>query len=292
MRSGSWTRLLSVRRDFLCAALLILFSLGLAAGPAHAGRGIVIDNFTTEVWTDAGTGDTVALPFAVNYGSGPQSNVTVQLPTSFSTNIGGLNFAVVGLTFTGSPSDSLFATINGSTFGQDVPGLRLSNATETSTPMHPVDTASIFQFGNVSPADMAPPPFGQSATCDVSGISMACYGPMTDSALFHFIDLSSTGNPGDFELILECGSLCGNIGFHLGGLSFSADDFNPANAPSQLVSYQLGEQNPSFHAGIWDFVFRNASPVPEPSTWASMLLGFGLLGMVLRRQARRKMLPG
>ena len=274
---------LTARAELFCTALLVLIALAVAAGPAEAGRGVVIDNFTSEIWADAGQGDTVLLPFSVHYGSGPHSNVTVQLPTSFGTQINGLNFAVVGLTF--SATNTLFATVNGGTFGQDVPGLRLSNETETSTPMHTVSQASYFQFGNVSPASMAPPPFG-SPGCDTSGIAMACYGPMTNSALFHFVDLSSTGNAGDFELILECGELCGNIGFNLAGLSFSADTFNPANAPSQLASYSLGQQIPGFHQGTWDFVFRNSAAVPEPSTWSSMLLGFGLIGFAFRRGRR------
>jgi hypothetical protein len=32
--------------------------------------------------------------------------------------------------------------------------------------------------------------------------------------------------------------------------------------------------------------FNVAAPVPEPATWAMMLLGFGAMGMVIRR--RRK----
>jgi hypothetical protein len=109
---------------------------------------------------------------------------------------------------------------------------------------------------------------------------------MVDSVMFQFTDLSSSGNPGDFELILTCGELCGNIGFNLAGQSFSADDFNPnAPLPPNLVSYSLGDQNELFHPGTWDFIFRNAA-LPEPSTWASMLLGFGLLGCALRRQRR------
>ena len=246
-------------------------------------RSIVIDINTSEVWSDADEGNAVQLPFPVDYGAGPQSSVTVHLPTSFSTIIDGLNFAVVGLTFTNSPADNLFATVDGGAFGVDVPGLRLSNETETSRPTDPVDDASIFDFGNVVQASMPPPPFGASAGCDVVGISMSCYGPMEDSAVFHFIDLSSIGKPGDFELVLACSDLCGNIGFNLAGLSFSADDFDPTQAPTELVSYSLGQQNEAFHQGTWDFVFRSPTGVPEPDSWVTMLLGFGLLGIAFRR---------
>ena len=258
-----------------------------AATPAQAGRGISIDENTTEIWSDAEHAQVVPLEFPVNYGNGLQSSVIVQLPDGFNTDISGLNFAVVGLTFTGSPSDSLFATVNGSNDGTDVPGFRMSNSTEQSTPFNPVDEASIFTFGNVSPADMAPP--SDTSDCDVSGISTFCYGPMTDSATFTFIDRSSDGNPGDFELIVECGLLCGNIGFNLDGLSFSADDFDPNGVlPSQLISFSVGDQNEFFHPGTWDFLFQNSASVPEPATWAMMLLGFGVIGAARRRQARRK----
>lgn len=265
---------------------LLIYSM-VAATPAQAGRGISIDINTTEIWSDADNAQVVPLEFPVNYGNGLQSSVVTQLPDSFSTNISGLNFAVVGLTFTGSPSDTLFATVNGSDNGTDVPGLRLSNSTEQSTPFNPVDDASIFTFGNVFPADMAPP--SDTSDCDISGVATYCYGPMTDSATFTFIDRSSDGNPGDFELIVECGELCGNIGFNLGGLSFSADDFDPNGVlPSQLVDFSVGDQNELFHPGTWDFLFRNSAPVPEPGTWAMMLLGFGGIGAAMRRQGKRK----
>jgi hypothetical protein len=259
-----------------------------AATPAHAGRGISIDIDTFEIWSDAEDAQVVPLPFPVNYGVGLQPSVTVQLPQDFNTDISGLNFAVVGLTFTNSPSDSLFATVNGSGTGTDIPGLRMSTPTEQSTPANPVDEASIFTFGNVIMASMPPP--SDTSGCDVVGISTYCYGPMVDSATFTFVDRSSDGGPGDFELILECGQLCGNIGFNLGGLSFSADDFDPNGPlPSQLVSFTLGDQSDFFHPGTWDFLFRNSSSVPEPGTWAMMLLGFGALGMRMRRQGGRKL---
>jgi hypothetical protein len=260
----------------------------LASTSAEAGRGISIDVNTVEIWSDAEDAQVVPLPFPVNYGVGLQPSVVVQLPDGFNTDISGLNFAVVGLTFTNSPSDSLFATVNGSGTGSDIPGLRMSTPTEQSTPANPVDEASIFTFGNVVQAVMPPP--SDTSGCDLSGGVTYCYGPMADSATFTFIDRSSDGSAGDFELILQCGELCGNIGFNLGGLSFSADDFDPnAPLPPQLVSFSLGDQNDFFHPGTWDFLFRNSSSVPEPGTWAMMLLGFGAIGVAIRRQDRRKL---
>ena len=44
-----------------------------------------------------------------------------------------------------------------------------------------------------------------------------------------------------------------------------------------------------FTAGIGDEehgLFAELLPVPEPSSWAMMLLGFGVIGVVLRRRAK------
>ena len=108
------------------------------------------------------------------------------------------------------------------------------------------------------------------------------YGPISGSAEFQFIDLSSTGTPGDFELLLTCSEMCTNIGFNLGGVSFSASTFNPSSAPSQLVSYNFDSPGPGITNGTWDFLFRNSAALPEPGTWAMMLLGFGLIGCAFR----------
>lgn len=279
------------RLGFVHAALLLVLGLGLATTPVKAGRGVPIDVNTTEIWGDADNAQVVPLPFAVNYGAGPQSNLIVQLPPSFTDQPGGPAFAAVGLTFAGSPSDVLFAKVIGSSDPfQQVPAVRLSNATETSTPMHPVGEASNFDFGVAYNLDMAPP--ADTSDCDISGISMACYGPMTDSAIFQFIDRSAFGNSGDFELVLQCINECTNIGFNLAGLNFSADDFDPnAAQPPQFVSFTPGESNfPGAH-GIWTFLFTSPAAVPEPGSWALMLLGFGLLGINLRRAGKPRFRP-
>ena len=221
-------RALKKRLDLVCALVLLALCLGLAGGPAMADRGVPIDNNTDEIWSDADNAQTMALPFPVNYGAGLQSSVTVQLPSSFTVQPSGPALAAVGLTFTSSPSEVLFAkVIGGSDPFQQRPAVRLGNATETSTPLHPVSEASTFDFGVAY--NLNGPAPADTSDCDISGITMACYGPMTDSAIFQFIDKSGSGNPGDFELILQCINECTNIGFNLGGLNFSADDFIPVH---------------------------------------------------------------
>jgi hypothetical protein len=49
-----------------------------------------------------------------------------------------------------------------------------------------------------------------------------------------------------------------------------------------------------FTAGIGDEdhgLFGQLRPVPEPSTWAMMLVGFGTIGLVLRGRAKPKLAP-
>lgn len=38
--------------------------------------------------------------------------------------------------------------------------------------------------------------------------------------------------------------------------------------------------------GIWDFAGSSITAVPEPATWAMMIVGFGLVGTVVRRRTR------
>jgi hypothetical protein len=259
----------------------LLFSAALLAGmptAAEARRTVIDGNqygTTYEVSTDAEDGTTVALPFGVNYGSGLQSDVIVNLG---GCCLGGVNeppYVPVGLTFANSPGDSFFAWVLQEQFVDS--SVHLSNAQQTSTPLDPVDQASIFDFGMAFLITGGPPQVAGPGTGN-----LGFYSPFFGSALIQFTDLSGSGAAGDFGLALTCSGICTNIGFNLAGLNFSSALFDPAAAPAQLVSYNLGQGTSSFN-----FVFRNNTAVPEPGTWLSMLFGFGLLGAVFRRQRRR-----
>ena len=261
-------------------ATLLLFAALFAGMPSAAeARRTVIDGnqygTTYEVSTDAEDGSTVALPFAVNYGAGLQSGVTINLG---GCCLGGVNeppYVQVGLTFTNSPQDTFFAWLLQEQFIDS--SVHLSNAQQTSTPLDPVDQASIFDFGMAFLITGGPPQVPGPGTGD-----LGFYSPFFGSAYMQFTDLSGSGAPGDFGLSLVCNGICTNIGFNLGGLNFSSALFNPAAPPPQLVSHQIGQGASSFN-----FVFRNNSAVPEPGTWLSLLVGFGLLGAMFRRQRRR-----
>ncbi|MBJ7408889.1 MAG: PEPxxWA-CTERM sorting domain-containing protein [Phenylobacterium sp.] len=55
--------------------------------------------------------------------------------------------------------------------------------------------------------------------------------------------------------------------------------------------YFMHEEGPNYYFGSADWVeirdLRNLGAVPEPATWALMMIGFGGLGSALRRRARR-----
>jgi hypothetical protein len=259
----------------------LLLATGLLCGlPAAAdARRIVIDGnqygTTYEVSTDAEDGTAVALPFPVNYGAGLQSDLIVNLG---GCCLGGVNeppYVPVGLTFANSPGDSLFAWVLKEQFVDS--SVRLSNEQQTSTPLDPVDQASIFDFGMAFLITGGPPHVAGPGTGN-----LGFYSPFFGSAHVQFTDLSGSGLSGDFGLALVCSGICTNIGFNLAGLNFSSQLFDPLAPPPQLVSHQIGQGGSSFN-----FVFRNNAAVPEPATWVSMLLGFGLLGAMFRRQRKR-----
>ncbi|MCH8617213.1 PEPxxWA-CTERM sorting domain-containing protein [Sphingomonas sp. SM33] len=245
---------------------------------AGEARRTVIDGnqygTTYEISTDAEDGDAIVLPFDVNYGSGLQSDVTVTLGPCC---LGGVNdppTVPVGLTFTNSPTDYLFATVLKEQFIDG--SVHLSNDQQTSTPLDPVDQASIFDFGMAFLITGGPPQVPGPGTGD-----LGFYSPFFGDAYVRFSDLSGSGALGDFGLELTCSGICTDIGFNLAGLNFSSALFDPNLAPTQLESYEVGAEGSTFN-----FVFRNSAAVPEPATWVSMLMGFGLIGVALRRKGR------
>lgn len=264
-------------RSFACAVV----ALGMMVAPTSAAaRTTPIDINTSQVWGDADDGQVITLTSPVNYGAGTQSTATVHFGAQYSSD--GLNLIPVGLSLGNSTTDSLYATLQAPTDGSAV--VILSNPNQdTSTPQRVVNPASIFNFGDMYTLY---PGGSNLITANMGGL----YGPFSGSAEFQFLDLSSTGSPGDFELLLTCTGMCTNVGFSLAGVNFSAMNFDAASAPPQLVSYNVLETPmPWIANGTWDFVFRNSSAVPEPGTWASMMLGFALIGGELRRKRKLRM---
>lgn len=237
-------------------ALLLLVCLPTEA----SARRTVVDDNSLEVTGDANDGEVVSLPFAVDFGSGLFSEVTVSL-TPCCPGGGADNFNVA-LYF--SPTDYIYATLLAPDFDYfppPEPAVRLRNEHETSAPLDPVDEASIFEFIVTHSLTFAP-------FCD-PGDFCGTYTDYIGSALIEFTDLSSSGMSGDFGLSLSCTELCRDIGFHLGGQDFS---FN--GQPG--VSLALYEQE-----------FRNTQSVPEPTSWSMLLLGFAATGIAMRARRRK-----
>lgn len=67
----------------------------------------------------------------------------------------------------------------------------------------------------------------------------------------------------------------------------SAQEFNiPVWSATEVlgVNFQIRRVTAS---GYWTFNGKKVEPLPEPGTWAMMLLGFGAIGFAMRRSRRR-----
>ncbi|GAA3894525.1 hypothetical protein GCM10022276_12090 [Sphingomonas limnosediminicola] len=252
-------------------AIFAAIIVATAAGVAE-GRGIVIDFFPDGgamigQLGDLDSGDTQPLSLIANYGTGPQDSITADYNDQI---LFGPAIIPVTLALSNSPGDFLYAHVSNTFAFPVTPVVFTGNASGMSSHCNSVGAASIFDIG-LSPPGAEP--------ADLQG---GCgYFDFIGSARFEFTDLSGSGTDGDFGLSLFCGGVCADIGFHLGSLSFSSAAFDANSTPSQLTSFELGGEQSSF-----SFIFRNAEAVPEPATWASILLGFSFVGMALRQQRR------
>ena len=70
-----------------------------------------------------------------------------------------------------------------------------------------------------------------------------------------------------------------------GGLESFSFDFAPFTATSATISASGGDGNYGI-AEAQFLVGAATTPVPEPATWALMIIGFGLAGAALRRRQR------
>jgi hypothetical protein len=272
----------------------------IASSPSDARR-VVVDFDTFDVFGDAVNGDVVDLAGGIDYGVGLQSQVVVGLPNGFpSSGLQSGATSTVGLGIIGAPGDSFFASLTNYGFNGGTPIVYLSNQTQlANVNLPPPNLVSEFFFGLGF--------FGQNSVFPVPpGEINENYVATAGAAVFQFLDLSASGVQGDFGLNLVCAEACIDIGFNLAGVSFSSSTFNPATAPAQLTSFSFGQGSASVtnpaplaprspllsqafagrESSSFSFVFRNApSAVPEPGTWAMMLVGFGAVGWAMRRKA-------
>jgi hypothetical protein len=130
---------------------------------------------------------------------------------------------------------------------------------------------------------------------------------ISDTAGFSVTVLSnlSIDNDGQLFLFNTSGALVGQDDDTGLGLlpQFNVGQFSGLATGNYFLGYNLFASNPVFTGGALTGWSRNPSPyqtgpysllitgagnggVPEPSTWAMMLVGFGGLGAVLRRKRR------
>lgn len=100
------------------------------------------------------------------------------------------------------------------------------------------------------------------------------------------------GSPDTYNR-LTVNSTLGSYGFTASGLGFSVTNGNQsfsqyvqfaASAPGELITSVVFSNSPNTDA-FEVANFRVGSAVPEPASWAMLLLGFGALGGALRRRA-------
>jgi hypothetical protein len=94
----------------------------------------------------------------------------------------------------------------------------------------------------------------------------------TSSASVNFTSIVLTGPNGPFNLL---------PGFDNGTVEFwSLDNFNLQAGTYTLTLNGTNSQTGALSGNI------TMNPVPEPATWAMMLLGFGAVGFAMRRRRR------
>lgn len=116
-------------------------------------------------------------------------------------------------------------------------------------------------------------------------------------AIFADVDLANTTF---FELFAGDNSSLGtffvpvsgiaNGGFSFLGVSYGAPTISRVRVTlGNAVLTSAAESSSSDFVVVDDFLFGEpiAGAVPEPATWAMMLLGFGAIGMTIRRSKRR-----
>lgn len=138
---------------------------------------------------------------------------------------------------------------------------------------------------------------GDFVTATFSGTGLASVTSFSDT--FDIIDLVQTGNTLIVDALVN--------GVDVG--SFVVNDCSSCG--TQVVNFNSGPFGPIFGAGTYTLAFvlentlpsgggsiafldggvatlSSSSPVPEPSTWALMLLGFAGLGLAAYRRAFQK----
>jgi hypothetical protein len=265
----------SVYRDDYTAATP--YDYGMAWASAEAGEGTlglpVLKAYALGGASGGATGvGTGPLTIAVNYAA-------VQGVQGY-TNTGDNALVIPLNAFTGLVDYQLFATANNP--GMVSAGLAIT----TSAILDPTVSAQWWQ------PDTAPGHFGQfAATCSTPGaLALANPSPQggaTDGSV-QYLPVTTSSCTGSDTFLLDPGETF-YVWARLAVLraAFGATDashtFNVTITPEAQANV---EQNLLPSLSIADgsnLIVRTDAAIPEPSTWAMMILGFGVAGALLRR---------
>ncbi|MCW6532357.1 PEPxxWA-CTERM sorting domain-containing protein [Sphingomonas sp. MMSM20] len=167
----------------------------------------------------------------------------------------------------------------GTTVFQDFEGYASGSWADTNT-----------QFVNPTGTNNARPAFGSTgnfAAIRANGSYTVNFGPTN---LFSFV-LGSLDSYNSLNLLLADGSSVSYAGGEIiGGLSYASGNRTSATS-NGVVTYNAngGPQivGATFMSGKSSFEIDNlAAAVPEPSTWAMMIFGFGAIGGAMRHRRR------
>lgn len=126
-----------------------------------------------------------------------------------------------------------------------------------------------------------------TSTYSLSALNFTVVGASTT------FDTSNSGVAVIAPNVLEIGGTVYGVGNFVGEIANPVDDFAVEFDPTLVsqsgqlnyLSYAIG--NPPTPGGIaYSSVPETITQLPEPSTWAMMLIGFGAIGWQLRRRKR------
>jgi PEP-CTERM motif len=127
--------------------------------------------------------------------------------------------------------------------------------------------STTFSLGNVDSASL------NATQIAIGGSDSGVFGltgSATDDFIFDFNACIFDGTPGNFHCIPQTQSQVQDITFRIGA-------FPNGTLNSDQITISLAGQDGGGDTGS----------LPEPATWAMMLLGFGAIGFVMRRRQRR-----
>lgn len=196
-----------------------------------------------------------------------EAAVTIVTGTSTTFNIGGSTT----INYDGQHDGTILSGVSSSLF------LQLTGQTTTSATFHFIIT------DNASSTPSRLSTFGFDADPNITSAT-------TTSLVYPWTSSGSISNSNSVEFCFTAKSNCagGGGGGIFQGQSTSGDftlNYQQFDGPFKLSNFVVRYQD--FPSPYGSGIGVPTGAVPEPATWAMMLLGFGAMGVSLRRSRRR-----